>query len=329
MPKYKIVYTDCIRDDADLEAARFAAEGWDFKVASGIDERTLIDECRDADGVIVSVIDMNARIIDAMERCRIIVRGGIGVNNVDIPAATHKGIMVANVMGYCLDEVADHALAMTLALERKVAYLDRLCRSGVWETKAARPVRRLSTLRFGLYGLGNISRNVARKAGALGFRVAAFDPFVPAEAFAAAGVDRIADEDEFFSTCDVISLHVPMSDATRGIVSEAKLRRMKPDALLINTARGGIVDEPGLIRVLSEHRIGGAGLDVLVDEHPDMSSPIFQLDNVLITPHTAFYSEESDRDLRELSCDQVIQALKYGAPTFFVNARELGRRRSG
>lgn len=325
MGKYKVVYTDNIYKDNEIEFSRFKAAGYDFSVASDHDEETLIRECKDADAVMLSFVEMNERIINSLENCKVIVRCGMGFNNVDIPAATKKGIMVANVQKYCLEEVSDHAIALMLTLIRKTAYLSRLLREGIWAPAKARPIPRLDELTFGLYGLGGISSRVAAKAKAFGMEVVAYDPYLPAEYFEQMGVRRVDEEAELFRYADVLSVHLPLNPATTKIISYEKLKLMKPTAIFLNTARGGLVDEEGLIKALQEGVIGGAGLDVLADEFPSMDNPLFQMDNVIVTPHIAYYSEGSDVDLRNYACDQVIQALEQGEPQFILNKKELGR----
>ena len=326
MGKYKVVYTDNIYKDNEIEFRRFGEMGYDFHVVtSGHDEATLIEECRDADAVMLSFVDMNENIINAMEKCKIIVRCGMGFNNVNIPAATKRGIMVANVQKYCLEEVSDHAIALMLTLIRKTGFLSRQLREGNWNPALARPIPRMSDLTFALYGLGGISSRVAAKAKAFGMEVVAYDPFLPAEYFEQMGVRRIENEDELYKIADVLSIHLPLNEATANIVNYEKFKLMKPTAIFLNTARGGLVNEADMIRALQEGVIGGAGLDVLADEFPEMSNPLFQMDNVVVTPHIAYYSEGSDVDLRNYACDQVIQALEEGAPQFFLNKKELGR----
>lgn len=325
MGTYKVVYTDNIYKDDEIEVRRFQEAGYDFRLAKGHDQATLIEECRDADAVMVSFIEMNADIIGAMEKCKVIVRAGMGINNIDIPAATKKGIMVANVQKYCLEEVSDHAIALMLTLLRKTAYLSRLLREGDWSPAKARPIPRLDTLTFALYGLGGISSRVAAKAKVFGMRVVSYDPFLPDAYFEEMGVERVETEEDLFRRADVLSVHLPLTPGTAGIISYEKMKLMKPTAVFLNTARGGLVDEPGLIRALREGVISGAGLDVLAEEYPDMSNPLFQMDNVIITPHIAYYSEGSDVDLRNYACDQIVQALEQGEPEFILNKKELGR----
>jgi len=327
MKKYKVVYTDNIYRDNELEHRRFAQAGYDFCVASSHDEPTLIKECADADAVLVSFAEINANIISAMRKCKVIIRCGMGVNNVDIPAATAKGIMVANVQKYCLEEVSDHAIALMLTLLRKTAYMSNLLRNGQWDPAKARPIPRLGDLTLSLYGLGGISSRVATKAKAFGMRVVAYDPFLPEEHFQKLGVERLLSEEALLEEADVFSIHLPLMASTANIITYEKLKKMKPSAIFLNLARGGLVEEEGLIRALREGIINGAGLDVLAEEYPSMDNPLLHMDNVIVTPHIAYYSEGSDTELRNLSIDQVIEALEQGAPRFLLNGRELEQKK--
>lgn len=325
MGKFKVVYTDNIYKDNEIEYRRFAEAGYDFSVASSHDKETLKKECADADAVMLSFIEMDEELINSLQKCKVIVRCGMGFNNVDIPAATKRGIMVANVQKYCLDEVSDHAVALMLTLIRKTAYLSRLLREGIWDPAKARPIPRLKDLTLCLYGLGGISSRFATKAKAFGMHVAAYDPFLPAEYFEQMGVERIAEEDELFRRADVLSVHLPLNKSTAKIINAEQLAMMKPTAIFLNLARGGLVDEEALIKALQDGKLGGAGLDVLADEFPSMDNPLFQMDNVIVSPHIAYYSEGSDVDLRNYAINQVIGALENGAPEFFLNKKELGR----
>lgn len=321
----KVVYTDNVFGNSLIEEERYKEAGYEYVEASAYDEETLKKECRDADAVVCCYAQITEGVIQAMENCKVVVKAGMGVNNINIPAASAKGIMVANVQKYCLDEVADHAVALTMSLVRKTDFMDRRVRAGKWEGVApARPIFRIKEMQFCLYGFGGIARYMAQKFKAIGFRMAAYDPFLPDEVFQQAGVERITEESELFRRADVLAVQLNLNEKTAGIISYEKLKLMKPTAIFINTARGGLVDEPGLIRALQEGTIGGAGLDVLADEHPDMSSPLFQMENVCITPHIAYYSTGSDVDLRHAACEQVIGALERGAPEFLLNGAALG-----
>lgn len=321
----KVVYTDNVFGDSCIEETRYKTAGIIYREASSPDEDALIRECADADAIVCCYAQMTSNIIQSLPaQCKVIVKAGMGVNNIDIPAATTRGIMVANVQKYCLDEVSDHAIALTLTLIRKTAYMDRLCRKGVWNPVRCRPIPRIRDMTFCLYGFGNIARAMARKCKAIGFQIAAYDPFLPDDVFAMEGVERIREEKELFVRADVLAVQLNLTRETEGIISYEKLRGIKSGAIFINTGRGGLVDEPGLVRALQDGIVGGAGLDVLMDEQPDMSNPLFQMENVCITPHIAYYSIGSDIDLRNGTCNQVIDALTCGMPEFILNRKELG-----
>ena len=236
-----------------------------------------------------------------------------------------KGIMVANVQKYCLDEVSDHVMALVLTLMRRTAYMSNLLKNGEWAPAKARPMYRLRGSTFGLYGLGGISSLVAKKAQGFGFHVVSYDPFLPDSYFEEMGVTRIETEAELFACADALSIHLPLNEKTAKLVNMEKFKLMKPTAIFINTARGGLVDEADMIKALQDGIIGGAGIDVFADEYPDMANPLFQMDNVIASPHVAYYSEASDVDLRNFAIDQVIGGLRDGAPEFFLNKKDLGR----
>jgi D-3-phosphoglycerate dehydrogenase len=260
-------------------------------------EDEVVEVVRDADIVLAQWAPVKARAIQAMQRCRGIVRYGIGLDNVDLEKARERGIPVRNVPDYCLDEVADHTMALMLALQRQVSRVDRLVREGTWKITPplALPPMRQSVL--GLVGFGRISRLVADRAKAFGMRVVGADPFVGAEEFDAEGVTGV-DLPTLFSQSDIISLHCPLTDETRHTVREETLRMMKPNALLVNTSRGGLVDSGALFRALQEGRIAGAGLDVVEDEPLSPESPLLSLPNLLATSHVAWYSSASVGELQ-------------------------------
>ncbi len=322
---YKVTYTDNIFGDSGIETIRYRKADMIYEEAKSASEEDIISACEDADAVVTCYGIISENVISKLKKCKVIVKAGMGVNNIDILKATERGIMVANVQKYCLEEVSDHAVALTMSLLRKTALMDRLCRQGKWDPISCRPIFRIHGLSFCLYGFGNIARFIAGKMKGLGFRVFAFDPFLSDSVFEDEGVERITVEEELFKSADVLAVQLNLTPKTAKIISYEKMKLMKPSAILINTGRGGLIDEQGLIKALAEGVIGGAGLDVLTEENPDLSSPIFQFENVCITPHIAYYSTTSDKELREKTCDQVIQALTKGMPEFILNGKELGK----
>ena len=246
------------------------------------------------------------------------MRYAIGVDTIDVPAATERRIMVANVPDYCIAEVSDHALALILALVRKVKVMDAEVQRGTWSFRRAVPIRRLGELTLGLIGFGHIGREVARKARALNFHgVCAFDPYVTA-VDPALGV-TLAPLQTVLRTADVLSVHAPATPDTRHLIGAEALAQMKPGALLVNTSRGALVDEAAVARALREGRLAGAALDVLEDEANAQDSPLRGLENVILTPHMAWYSTGAIRELQRKVAEQVRDALLRGQPSYWVN----------
>jgi D-3-phosphoglycerate dehydrogenase / 2-oxoglutarate reductase len=319
MAKYKILMTDCIFPDQTIERDGLAAIDAELVLAPSADEATLAALAADADGILVTYAEVTAKVIAAAARCRIIARTGIGVNNIDIGAATAQGIMVANVPDYCIAEVADHTLALMLTCLRKTAYLSAAVKHGSWNMNLARPIPRLNRLTAGLFGLGNIAQAVVGRLQAFGLKVLAYDPYVADAVFSRLGVERARSLAELAAAADVLSLHAPLTKETRGIINGAIFRLMKRSAILINTSRGPLVDETDLREAIESGLIAGCGLDVMATEPGDLHSPLLQQENVIVTPHVAFYSEGSDIELREKSTRQIILALTEGQPKYWLN----------
>jgi D-3-phosphoglycerate dehydrogenase len=262
--------------------------------------------------------------IGQMKRCRIISRFGIGVDNVDLDAATAAGIVVTKVPDYCIDEVSDHAMALLLALVRKIPASNAQVHAGRWEMKAVVPIHRLRGRVLGLVGFGRIPQLVAPKAKAFGLRVIVYDPFVPADVLARERVDQV-DFDELLAESDYVSIHTPLLPETRNLFSTEAFGRMKPGAYLINTARGPIVDDQALAKALDAGQLAGAALDVMPTE-PPVGSPLLGRENVIITPHTSFYSEESLLELQRKAAQEVADVLSGKPPKNPVNPQALERK---
>jgi D-3-phosphoglycerate dehydrogenase len=259
--------------------------------------------------------------IRQMTRCRIISRFGIGVDNVDIPAATERGIVVTKVPDYCIDEVSDHAMALLLSAVRKIPLANSLVQQGRWEMPAVVPIHRLRGTVLGLVGFGRIPQLVAPKAQAFGMRVVSFDPYIPKDVFDRAKVESV-DFPQLLKLSDYVSIHAPLLPETQGLFNADAFRQMKPHAYLINTARGPIVDEAALAHALDAGQLAGAALDVMTKE-PPTGSPLLGRPNVIITPHTSFYSEESLNDLETKAAEEVVRVLKGQAPKNPVNPEAL------
>ena len=323
MPSYLVAVSDSVFPTIDPAREVLAAIGADLQMAEAPTPKAIVRAATAADALLVTYAKITAEMIRQLTRCRIISRFGIGVDNVDIPAATERGIVVTKVPDYCIDEVSDHALALLLALVRKIPFSSAQVHAGKWAMSAVVPIHRLRGSVLGLVGFGRIPQLVAPKAKAFGIRVVAFDPFVSPEVFTRAGVERV-DFSEMLAISDYVSIHSPLLPETRGLFGDDVFRHMKPTAYLINTARGPIVDEAALARALDAGELAGAALDVMPQE-PPVDSPLLGRDNVIITPHTSFYSEESLVDLQVRAAEEVVRVLGGQAPRHPVNPEAVQR----
>jgi D-3-phosphoglycerate dehydrogenase len=267
----KVFITDKSFPSYDVFEAKIRETGGVPVFASGKDEATLIAEGSDADIVVNSFAEVTAGFIRSLKHCSLNLRTGIGVNTIDVEAATAQGIRVSYVPDYCRDEVADHTVALALAVARKVCCLDHLIRIGEWTTVGGLSARagrvpRLSGSVFGLLGFGGIAQRVARRMLAFGLKVVAYDPYLQDEAFKAAGVTRAATQDEVFAQADILSLNLPLTHETKHVVNREAIRKMKDHVFIINTARGPLVDEEALLEALRSGKVCGAGIDVFEEE---------------------------------------------------------------
>jgi D-3-phosphoglycerate dehydrogenase / 2-oxoglutarate reductase len=288
---------------------------------------SIMQVARNADAVLVTYAKVTAEMIGQMTRCRIIARFGIGVDNVDIPAATKAGIVVTRVPDYCIDEVSDHTMALLLALARKIPFANSRAHAGHWEMPAVVPIYRLRGSVLGLVGFGRIPQLVAPKAKAFGLKVISYDPLVSRETMNRAGVEKV-EFSELVSVSDHISIHAPLVPETDHLFNASVFCRMKPTAYLINTARGPIVDEQALALALDRGHLAGAALDVLSHEPPS-ASPLFGRENVILTPHMSFYSVESLIDLQRKAAEEVVRVLSGDAPLNPLNPEALQSSREG
>jgi len=313
-----VVVTDLGYPTYRYEREQVEAIGGELVTVDCRTEDEVIEATADADGVLNRAVQITARVVENMQKCRVIARYGIGVDNVDVKACTKKGICVANVPDYCWEEVSDQALALLLACARKVVSRDRRTRAGKWDIGSRDPIHRIQGKTLGLLGLGNIARVVARKAKPFGLRLVSHDPFVSEEEARKHGVELV-DFQALLAQSDFLSLHLPLNQKTRHIISEAELKSMKPEAVLINTARGPIVDEAALVQALKEGWIAGAGLDVFEQEPPAKDNPLFALENVVVTDHASWYSEESIVELQTKAAAEVCRVLQGDWPRSLVN----------
>ncbi len=287
-------------------------------------EDEVIDFARDAD--LLMVITQNPitrRIMSSLPRCKAIIRHGIGLDSIDVDAATELGVLVVNNTSYCIEEVSDMAMAFLLAATRRIPRLDRAFRAGIWDYAMMRRGFRLRECTLGLPGSGRIGRRVAQKAAGFGMRVLAYDPYVAPGDAAELGVTLVS-LDTLLAEADFVSIHSPLTPETRHIVGESELRMMKPTAHLINTARGGIVDTAALATALAEGWIAGAALDAHEGLPPIPEDyPLLELENVILTPHVAWYSEQAMLELQEGCAYEAVRVLRGEMPLSLANPKVL------
>src|SRR5919106_5051648 len=312
-----VVITDCDHDGVDPERAVLDGHDVELRVLACRTSEEVADQAGDADVLINQYVPIPAEVLDALPRCRLVVRYGVGVDNVDVEAATARGVWVANVPDYGRDEVADHTLALALTVLRGVVVLDRSVREGRWDLEAARPLRRLSTLTYGVVGCGAIGTAVAHRAAGLGMRVLGYDiPQVRSEP----PIQRVPLE-ELLASADVVSLHAALTADTHHLIGAATLGWMRPTAFLVNTARGGLVDAAALLDALDAGELAGAALDVLEGEPPDeLGWRLARHPKVVMPPHAAWYSEEAFHTLKTEVAREALRVLEGGKPRSPVNA---------
>jgi D-3-phosphoglycerate dehydrogenase / 2-oxoglutarate reductase len=319
MPKTVIAITDSPFPSLDPAKKALARLDPEFRMAKSPSADDILAVARDADAILVTYARLAGELLRQLKRCKAIGRFGLGVDNIDLPAAKELGIAVNYVPDYCLREVSDHAMALLLALARKVPLANKLVQSGRWEVPPIVPLRRIEGQTLGLVGFGNIPRTLAPKAKAFGLNVLTHDPYVGKEALAAAGVEGVS-FDDLLARSDFVSVHAPLLPATRGLMNAAAFAKMKKGAYLINTARGPLVDEPALIAALDSGQLGGAALDVVTTEPLAKDSPLLGRDNVILTPHTAFYSVEALEELQTKCASDVARVLSGEKATYPISA---------
>jgi D-3-phosphoglycerate dehydrogenase / 2-oxoglutarate reductase len=320
-----VVIADYDFGDVDLERAIIEGAGLRLVAAQCKSEDDVIATARDADAIIAQYATVGAKAIGALTRCEVIARYGTGTDIVDVDAATRHGILVTNVPNdWCENEVADHAMTLLLAVARKVRAYDQATRAGTWQWQTGEPIYRISGRTLGLLSFGAIAQAVARRAAGFGLRVIASDPYMPAADIVDRGAAPVSLE-ELLDRADYLVIQAPLTKETRHLIGEPELRRMKPTAILVNTARGPIVSDQALYRALSEGWIAGAGLDDIEEEPAKQrdwtpANPLLGLENVIITPHAAYYSVEAIRTVRDFAASEVVRVLGGQPPLSPVNA---------
>jgi D-3-phosphoglycerate dehydrogenase len=315
-PKVLIVYAG----HKEVNDEREVLEAFGAEVIASIDPHSPEAEANyaDCDALMVTIQSITAELMDRMPKCKIICRIGTGLDAIDIPAATERGIWVTSVPDYSIDEVSAHAMAFVLALARNLFRHRAMSQTGTWRYETERPIRRMAGQTLGILGLGRIGSASARKGQGLGFNVIAHDPFIPQERFGELGV-RPVDFDALMQESDFLTLHVPLIDGTRKVIDARALSLMKPTAFLVNTARGEVVDIDALVEAVRAGTIAGAGIDVLPFEPPPADHPILHEESILVTPHIGWASIEAGHDVRIRGAQDVVSVLSGNRPKYPAN----------
>lgn len=324
----KVVITDFDFGDIDVERQILEAVGAEVLALQSKREEDLFEVARDCAAMINQYARIGERTIDHMLHCEVIARYGVGVDIVDVDAATRKGILVTNVRDYCTEEVADHAIALWMTLARKLPDYDRATHQGIWQWQSGRPIHRIRGRTMGVVSFGKIGQAISQRAKAFGVNVIAYDPYLPEKVAVQHNVELVS-KSELLARADYILMQAPMTPDTRYFLSDAEFSAMKSGAIVVNTGRGPTVDNQALYRALTEGHIAAAGLDdpeeepAKRDQWSPSDNPIFSLPNVIVTPHAAYYSEESIQTARETAASEVARVLTGQTPHFPVNAIEL------
>ena len=325
--KAKVVLTDYVWESLDVEKKILAGLA-DLVPLQTKKPEDFVSQAADCDALLNTYAGpITADVMAKMPKCRIIARYGIGVDTIDLDAATQAGIIVTNNPTYCVEEVAEHAMALLLDSARKIAFYDRLVRAGTWAVPPGKPLYRLLGRTLGLVGFGNIARLVAVRAAAFGMKILYADPFVKDGQFSEPG--KKVELDELFKASDFISLHPPLTPQTRGMINDDAFSRMKPGAVLINCSRGPVVDTAALVRALDAKKIAGCALDTTDPEPLPDPHALRGRDNVIINPHVAWYSETAMVGLQAGAPNEVRRVLTGEWPVNVVNKAVKGKSRAG
>lgn len=322
MPRFSILITDIAWPNTNVETAILGCIGGDLILSSNGTEADLLRYAPQTDAILTNWKRVPESVIRAAPNLKVISRYGIGVDNIPVRLATELGIPVTNVPVYCLDEVAEHTLALIFALHRKICWYNAQVHSGQWQPLGGKPLHRLSGKTLGIVGFGKIGKTLAHKAAGLGLQIMACDSQLNHAQMEAAGAHKV-ELDELLTLADIVSLHVLLTPATHGMIDTTALAQMKPTTFLINTGRGGLVDYAALARALEDDQLAGAGLDVFENEPAPTDHALLRLPNVIVTPHVAFYSEESLHDLLVQTAENTAAVLTGRKPGALVNPEVL------
>ncbi len=324
MSAFRVVLIEHGYADREIERAIITAAGGEFIDAEHLSLPEALRLCENADVVMLRRITVTAEMLAGFSGCKLVIRYGVGTDNVDVAAATERGIMVGHVPTYCVDEVATHALALLLACVRDLPWAHQRMQGGAWDVKRTIPLYRMQGKTLGIVGLGQIGCRLARLVQNWGLTLLASDPWVEPERAAELGVSLV-DLPELCRRSDTISLHAPLLPETHHLISTHELSAMKPTAILVNTARGGVVDTAALLAALDAGKPARAALDVFEEEPLPPDSPLRAHPRVLLSDHMAWYSEDSQLELRRQAAELAVQVGTGGLPGSLANPQVLGK----
>lgn len=325
--KKKVLITDYVWPSLEIEKKLLNDHGIEIIDCNNLSREELLSEVPDADAIIFCFKEIDSEILDAAKKCKVASRYGIGVDNIDIDKCTELGIVVTNIPDYCLEEVSDHAISMILSLNRRIVDHWSMVRKGGWNNLSLDiPVIRLSESTLGIVGFGRIGKTISKRIASLGVRCIAYDPLLEEEDIVE-GVEIVSFE-KLLELSDFITVHVPLTNSTHHLFSYKEFKKMKNTAILVNCARGGLIDEEAASNAISNGHLGGVGLDVIEDMSDSPSSPLFNNHNVIITPHTAFFSKASNEELQRRTCEEVIRVLNNKIPENIINPQVVNNSRS-
>lgn len=317
MSKYLVCVSDTRHENYDIEKEILASIDAELVLCDCATEDDIICQCANADAILLDMAPMGTKVINALKKCKIVSRYGVGYDNLDVATCTEKGIQATNVPDYCAEDVAEHALALMMACLRDVARRDRLVRQGQWNIH--RTSFRLSGKVLGVLGFGRIARELVKKCSGLGLsKVLVYDPYVSEEACSELGAVK-AELEDVLKSADFLSLHMPVTPETTGMINKRTLGMMKPTAILVNTGRGPLINDEDMVEALKSHKILCAGLDTHNSEPLPAASPYFSLENVILTDHTAYSTEEATADLKTKAAKNVVYALTGVPPVYPIN----------
>jgi len=315
----KVLISDYVWPSIEIEKDFFKRISFELEVSESQDD--LMKKIHDADALLFCFADINESVLRNAKKLKVAQRYGIGVDNIDLDVATELGIVVSNIPDYCIDEVSDHAMSMILALNRTLTPHYNMVKKGKWkEVDKSERFYRMREATLGIIGFGRIGRRLSKKAQGFGLNVIAYDPYIKDSQ-----IDdvKICSLDELLASSQMVSLHVPLNDETYHIIGKEQFELMPDDVILVNVSRGGLIDEDILTNYLAQGKIKGVGLDVMEEEYPDADNPLFQFQNVIVTPHTAYFSQESNEELQIRVCEQVLKVISGKKPDYLINPEVL------